>query len=432
VQEYVGYRTRKRQEQKKKSRGWLWIVAVVAIIAILVILGAVVKVNPLDKAWNRVYRGMSWMGAKIKAAWPWKAKARVPASKWLPEGKKTTNYLIAVTKQIDGATVLTTPVLASYDSVSGSGSLIYFPNDLMVSVPGLGMEQLNALVYLDESRIGMTLVTIENLLGIQIDKYILATDRDLRIVLNQMGNSFLVTVPAKTSYKDPSLNTEVKLSRGRQNVSANELASYLTYAPGGKEIELCRRQIDFTPEFLKISRGMFGRIAPMVKKDANLLDTDASDLELTGLWQTYALLTGGRLQQGILPVKEFKFESTMVHRVDQEKLAPFVKKYVKSPSTRTTSKRYKVEILNGNGVPGVGEQVASKLDLDKFQVVNSANADSFDHPDTVILLYSNDPDQLRAAEQIRSALEIGRIEWRDKAQDVADITILVGKDYAQK
>ncbi len=432
MQDYIGYRTRKRQAQKKNNRGWLWIVALVAIIAILVMLGAVVKVKPLDKAWNKVYSGMSWVGRKIKSVWPWKAKERLAASKWLPEGKKAANYLVGVTKQIDGATVLTSLVVASYDSATQSGSLVYFPNDLLVSVPGLGMEQLNALVNLDEGRIGMTLVTIENLLGIQIDRYILATDRDVRIVLNQLGSSFPVNVPVKTSYKDPSLDINVSLSRGKQNVSGNDLASYLTYAPAGKEIELCKRQMDFTPEFLKISRGMFDGIAALVKKNANLLDTDASDLELTGLWQSYALLEGGKLQQGILPVKEFKFESTVVHRTDQDKLGAFVKKYIKSGTTKTITKRYKVEILNGNGVPGVGEQVASKLDLDKFQVVNSANADSFDHSDTVILLYSNDQDLLRAAEQIRTALEIGRIEWRDKTQDVADITILVGKDYAQK
>jgi hypothetical protein len=253
-------------------------------------------------------------------------------------------------------------------------------------------------------------------------------------MLNQMGDSFPVDVQSKTSYKDPSLNVDINLQPGKQNLSPSVLASYLTYAPPGKEVELCKQQADFTPEFLSESRRMFGDIPAFIKKNANLLDTDASDQELTGLWQTYADLSGDKLLRGIIPVKEFKFEDTTVHRVDQGKLPVFIKKYVMSPSTMKTTKttRYKVEILNGNGVPGIGEQIASKLDMNEFQVVNSANADSFDHTDTVILIYSNDKSVTKAAEKLRNSLEVGRIELRDKTQDISDITVVVGKDYAQK
>jgi hypothetical protein len=280
----------------------------------------------------------------------------------------------------------------------------------------------------------MTLVTIENLLGVEIDRYVLATDRDVRIMLNQAGETFPVDVPSKTSYTDPSLNVKVNLRPGKQNVSASTLASYLTYAPPGQEIDLCKRLLDFVPEFFAESRSLYDSIPAFVKKNANLLDTDASDRELAGIWQTYAALEGDRLLAGIVPVKEFKFEDTTVHRVNQEKMPAFIKKYVMSPSTKkaTTSKRYKVEILNGNGVPGIGEQVASKLDMNKFQVVNSANADSFEHPETVIIIYSDDSNVIKAAEQVKNSMEVGRIEVRDKTQDISDITIVVGKDYAQK
>ena len=68
-------------------------------------------------------------------------------------------------------------------------------------------------------------------------------------------------------------------------------------------------------------------------------DPDASDEELAGIWQAFALLKGSKLQQGIVPVKEFKFEQTVVHRVDQNALPAFVKKYVKSESSVREGKR---------------------------------------------------------------------------------------------
>jgi len=432
VQEDSGYRTRKRiDQQKKHKRWWRWLIALVAVIVIFVILGAVVKVYPFDTGWNKTYKGLTWLGREIKSAWPFKSKHRVPDSKWLPEGKKTANYLFALTKQINDTTVLTTVVLASYDSTTGSGNLIYFPNDLLVNVPGAGMDQLNNLVNLDEGRISKTLVTIENLLGIEIDHYVLGTERDLRIVFDQMSPTWPLEVPARVSFKDPSTGTQVTLNTGKQQVSSSVATSYLTYAPPGKEVELCKRQEDFAPVFLGRSKAMFDDISKLTAKNADLFDTDASDEELSGIWQTYALL-GGKLEQGILPVKEFKYENTVVHRTDQDALPAFVKKYVKSASTKTKTKRFKVEILNGNGVPGIGQAVTSKLDMAKFQIVNSANADNFDHQDTVILVYDQDPDTVHAAEIVRYEMEVGRIEFRDKTQDIADISVIVGKDFKQK
>ena len=430
--DYAGYRTSKRLEKKRRKKWWRWVVALAALFVIFVLLGAVFKVAPLDRAWEDTYDGLRWAGRGLASLWPFKGRQAVPVSAWLPEGKSTANYLFTFTKQINDGTLATVFVLASYDSETESGSLIYLPNDLLVNVPGIGMDQLNNLVAMNEGRISMTLVTIENLLGIEIDRYVLGTDRDIRIILNQMSSTWTVDVPSKTSFKDPGLGVEVNLQPGKQNLSPNTLASYLTYAPPGQEIDLCKRLEQFAVVFLDKSEEEFDDIEGLVKKNATLFDTDASDTELTGIWKTYAALGESGLKQAILPVKEFRFEQTVVHRVDQDALPAFIRKYIKTPSSKESARRYKVEILNGNGVPGVGESVAAKLDMKKFLVVNSANADNFDHPDTVILVYENDPDVVNAAEQVKQQLEAGRIEFRPKTQDVSDITIIVGKDYAQK
>jgi hypothetical protein len=92
----------------------------------------------------------------------------------------------------------------------------------------------------------------------------------------------------------------------------------------------------------------------------------------------------------------------------------------------------KVEILNGNGVPGTGEKVAAKIDLAKFQVVNSANADNFLHPITAIIVYSEDKAIVNAANELKNELEIGDIVSQPNGQDLADITVIVGQDYANK
>ncbi len=433
MQDYVGYRTRKRQEkQKKKKKSWRWLGIPLVLVVAFIVLGAVFHVTPFDAAWDSTEDGFLWMGRKIKAIWPFEEQVALEPGDFLPEGKETANYLIAVTKQFGEETQLSTVVLASYDSRDESGSLIYFPNDLMVNVPGIGMDQLSNLVELDEGRISMTLVTVENLLGIEIDRYVMCTDRDLRIVLNQISDSFTVDVPSRLSYKDESLDVTVDLKPGEQKLSGNILASYLTYSEAGKKLELIARQKGFVPVFLERSRDIFDKIEPLTKKNANLFDTDASNAELAGMWQAFALLEGNKLLQGTLPVKEFRFEKTVVHRVDNDKLEQFVKKYLKSQSIRTSFERVRLEVLNGCGVPGIGENVAAAIDMNSFEVVSSANANNFDYPETIIIIYSEDRDTIAAAEKLQNELEVGKIESHPQVHDMSDITVIVGKDYASK
>ena len=429
--EYVGYRTQKRmQQQNKKHKLWKWLVALVVLIAIFVILGAAVKVTPFDKAWKKTAAGFTWLGRQVKSAWPFKSSKKVVASEFLPDGKKSANYLVSFTKQIDGATFQSTVALASYDSRTKTGSLIFLPSDLLVNTPGMGTDQLSNLVETDDQKISSTLVTVENVLGTQIDRYVMGTDRDLRMILKQLGDKFPVDVTSRTTFKDPSLGVTVDLKPGRQAVDATTLASYLTYCPAGKEVDLAKTQAAYAPEFLAMFRGV--DTTKFMAKNGNLFDTDASNKELAGMLGAYASLSGSHLEPVVLPVKEFKFEKTVLHKADAAALPAFVKKYVKSGSTLNSSKRVRVELLNGCGVPGIGAKASAHMDLAKFQVVNSANADNFNHPETLIIVYSSDPTVVAAANELRNELEVGTVQQQQSSQTVSDISVIIGKDFASK
>jgi polyisoprenyl-teichoic acid--peptidoglycan teichoic acid transferase len=431
VTESTSYRTQRRHAKKKGKGKLLYVaIAIAALIIVFAVLGGIVKVSPIDKAWKKTMNGFGWVGHQIKSAWPFKGSKKVVAADFMPDGKKTANYLIAITKQAGGATFLSTTVLASYDARDKTASLVFFPNDLLVAPPGMGSDQLSNLVELDGGRVTSTQVTAENVLGTNIDRYVLASDRDLRMILTQLGSKFTVDVPSKISYKDPSLNVTVDLKPGKQSLNPTVLASYLTYGPAGKSLDLARRQAAFAPALVS----MLGStdVNKFIAKNANMFDTNASNKELAGILTAFARAKGGALQTGIIPVKEFRFEKTVVNRVDQAALAGFVQKFVKSSASGDSGARVKVEILNGNGVPGIGEKVAEKIDLSKYQIVNSANADNFLHPITAIIVYSDDKAIVNAANELKNELEIGDIVSQPKGQDLSDITVIVGQDYAKK
>lgn len=86
-----------------------------------------------------------------------------------------------------------------------------------------------------------------------------------------------------------------------------------------------------------------------------------------------------------------------------------------------------VIVLNGSGEPGVGERVAEHLIPGGFRVVVSENASSFDHGSTLVVVPSEEHRPL--GERVRDLLGVGEVQVAGPASGLADVTIVVGKDF---
>jgi hypothetical protein len=86
-----------------------------------------------------------------------------------------------------------------------------------------------------------------------------------------------------------------------------------------------------------------------------------------------------------------------------------------------------VVVLNGSGVPGIGERAAERLIPGGFRVVVSENASSFDHDTTLIVVSSEEHRAL--GERVRDLLGVGEVQVAGPASGLADVTIVVGKDF---
>jgi hypothetical protein len=87
-----------------------------------------------------------------------------------------------------------------------------------------------------------------------------------------------------------------------------------------------------------------------------------------------------------------------------------------------------VIVLNGSGEPGVGERVAEYLIPGGFRVVVSANASTFDHETTTIVVASEERRPL--GERVRDWLGVGEVQVAGSASGLAEVTIMVGKDFS--
>jgi hypothetical protein len=85
------------------------------------------------------------------------------------------------------------------------------------------------------------------------------------------------------------------------------------------------------------------------------------------------------------------------------------------------------EVQNGSGSPGVGESVAARILPEGFRVALSGNAESFDHATTEVV--ANGEPHTDDAHAILRALGTGTIRVSPVASGIADVTIVVGKDF---
>lgn len=91
-----------------------------------------------------------------------------------------------------------------------------------------------------------------------------------------------------------------------------------------------------------------------------------------------------------------------------------------------------VQVLNGNGVPGVGARVAAALVGRGYSVVLSGNARRLRHKKTLIVSHIDSPEGELAARRARGLLGAGRVEISSQGHGIVDLTIVVGKDFLRE
>jgi hypothetical protein len=91
-------------------------------------------------------------------------------------------------------------------------------------------------------------------------------------------------------------------------------------------------------------------------------------------------------------------------------------------------KLVRVVVLNGNGQPGLGAEVSTLLAPAGFRVVSSQNLEKFDTQETQVIAATS--ELLPQAEEVRRLLGLGKVYVGPQPTGIADITIVMGKDYS--
>ncbi len=87
----------------------------------------------------------------------------------------------------------------------------------------------------------------------------------------------------------------------------------------------------------------------------------------------------------------------------------------------------RVIVYNGAGVPGIAGKAGQILIREGYRVVDTKNADRFDYGATQIIVQNGDEN---TGAGVRDVLGVGEVVVRPADQQVADVIVIIGKDYS--
>ncbi|CAN5524327.1 hypothetical protein BH24ACT26_BH24ACT26_16110 [soil metagenome] len=316
--------------------------------------------------------------------------------------------------------------LVTLDASSDGGAVIYIPAHTAAEVPGRGLQPVGDA--LASGGIPLLLVSAENLLDVSIDHYLELSDRDARALFEATG-PLAVDVPAEVRVHVGPDQARLILAQGLQRLSADLLVQLL-YVAGidGDDAELGSRHLAFWQSFFESFHDDPEALARALKTaGGSLSEADASPEDIAGMLRSLAGLPAGDRSLGVLPVEQVGAGGQELYEVNEEESSALLEALI-GPVT-TPEVEVRVQVLNGNGVPGIGEEVGKELVDHGFRVVLSGNARHLGYEKTLIIAYDSTPDALDAAQRARDLLGVGEVQVSGQSQGIVDLTLVVGKDF---
>ncbi len=318
--------------------------------------------------------------------------------------------------------------LLSYDEKNERGAIVYMPAHAAAEVPGRGL--MGAGEALSSGGVPLLLVTTENLLGIEIDSYLELSDSDARILFDETG-PISVEVPTEVQVKAGPNKAQVLFSEGPQQLSSLFLRKLL-YLVGldGDEAELGSRHLAFWDGlFTQFEEDPAALEAAVRRAEGAVGESDLSVQEVASFLGSFAALDEDDRRLASIPATQVSVGGDELYEIDHAEVMAFLEDTVGTEPLNSGEVR--VQVLNGNGVPGIGEEVAEQLSGEDFRVILSGNARRLNYKKTLIVTYDATGRGQRMAERARELLGVGEVQVSAQGQGIVDLTIVVGKDFVR-
>jgi len=309
-------------------------------------------------------------------------------------------------------------LLVSLDPETNKANALSVPRDTRAAIPGVGVTKINAAYAFGGP--GLTIRTVEDLLGVKIDFYVKLGPKSFARLVDAIGG-VEIDVEKNMRYRDTWQDLTINLKKGRQVLNGGQAEGYIRFRHDsmGDIGRVERQQKVLLALFAKLKNpAMVVRAPQLIRAFTENTQTNLTLQELMALGMFTVRLETADIRTETLPGGF----TPNFWEPDWGKIRPLVLDmfYGVSPELLAQTS---VEVLNASGVPGLARRTAGRLERLGFNVIRVGTA----QPAVRTLII----DRVGRAPVTRLLAEfLGRPRIERQAATDVDITVLLARDYA--
>jgi hypothetical protein len=292
-----------------------------------------------------------------------------------------------------------TPSLAAVIGSRGGAApaVVALPSEMTFTVPGQGEGTIADAADLPA---GSFRTAVSNLLGTWIQHYAAMNRPALGAIVDRVAG-------IQVDLQDTFDEGDERLGPGPARLTGDEVLRYLDIR--GPHLEL---------RWELVLEGLLRSRPALLPSDFVEVDDAATVIEIVDG------VRGAPVQQ--LPVKDVGGDP---HNPLIEPNRDALSAFVAAAFGGSPPEPVPVVVVNGSGAPGVGALVANRIVPAGFRVVLSQNAQRFDHETTAVI--ASGDEHVDEAALARNALGVGEVQVTKVPSGLADVTIVIGKDFGR-
>lgn len=336
-------------------------------------------------------------------------------------------------------------------------SVVSFPRDSYVDIPGYGKHKINSAYvdgYMDTPESATVdqrraagqqslIATVSKLSGMKIDHYVEVTLLGFYDLTNALGG---IEVNLCQPAYDPTGNSGVDLPAGKQVLDGAQALGFVRQRhglPAGDLDRIKRQQYFFGAVIRKVlDQGLLdlvnvGELTKIIDALTGTISYD-QDLDPLLLAEQMSSIAAGNVEFQTLPLQEYPEQTvdgmSVLMVADQKELDKFfdglsseggaAASSSSAPPTKTTEpSKVTLDVYNGTTAQGAATTVAEELAAKGFKIENVLSAATSDWPATVV---QYPPDLEVEAATVAAAIPGATLE---ESEDVEKVMLIIGANY---
>jgi LCP family protein required for cell wall assembly len=326
-------------------------------------------------------------------------------------------------------------ILVRMDADKDFISMLSFPRDLYVDIPGVGRDKINAAYSYGEKA---TIDTVEKLTGEPVNHFVNIDFEGFVRLVDAVGGVYLDV--DRRYFNDNTGGGEnydmIDLQPGYQRLDGANALDFARYRHTDSDFARIQRQQQFLSELKRqtkrignlISLPSFGKIfrdniTMSIKSRGELVKIINLALSVDKARIGRYRINGGLSMAGEQSIVVASPDE-IATKVEQWKNPEFLES---APKKKVVPSEVSVNVLNGNGKVLAGESGAALLKEKGFSATNGGNADRFDYTASEVQFAPGKRDEARAVQRLFGPFT--GIEPATGSTAGADVTLILGTNF---